>query len=37
MPDGWGAIDITVLVGIFLLGLFARFGGFGRGWRGPEL
>lgn len=32
MPQGFGAIDISVLVGIMVLVLIARYGGFGRGW-----
>lgn len=30
------SIDISVLVGIMVLVLIARFGGFGRGWWPPE-
>jgi hypothetical protein len=36
MPAGWGAIDIPVLVGIGILILIARFGGFGRGLWPPR-
>ena len=32
MLDGMGSLDITVLVGIFLLALLARYGGIGRDW-----
>jgi len=38
--SGLDSIDISVLVGILLLGLLARFGGWGRGlWppHGPDL
>lgn len=30
------SIDMPVLVGIMVLGLLARFGGFGRGWWTPK-
>ena len=30
------SIDTAVLVAIFLLGLLARFGGFGRDWWPPR-
>lgn len=30
------SIDISVLVGIAVLALIARFGGFGRGWWPPQ-
>lgn len=36
MGNGWSSIDISVLVGIMLLGLLARFGDGGRGWWRPK-
>jgi len=36
LRDGMGAIDISVLVGIAILALIARFGGLGRGWPPPR-
>jgi hypothetical protein len=30
------SIDVAVLIAIMVLGLLARFGGFGRGWRPPQ-
>lgn len=32
MNYGFDSIDMAVLVAIMILGLFARFGGIGRGW-----
>lgn len=36
LRDGMGSIDIAVLVGIAVLALIARFGGFGRGLWPPR-
>jgi hypothetical protein len=36
LNDHLDSIDMAVLVAIFLLGLLARFGGFGRGWWPPR-